>query len=151
MRILLVEDNFLIGDALHDHIVADGWDVDWVLTLAAARVAADEGSYALVLLDLHLPDGSGLCLLRSLQQTSPHIPVIILSAYDQASDRIEGLENGAIDYLTKPFDLGDALVRIRRFARPQGISPWWPSLKTIAGCGLRTINGVSKKSVSHFD
>ncbi|WFR99148.1 response regulator [Rhizobium tumorigenes] len=151
MRILLVEDNFLIGDALHDHIVADGWDVDWVLTLAAARVAADEGSYALVLLDLHLPDGSGLCLLRSLQQMSPNIPVIILSAYDQASDRIEGLKNGAIDYLTKPFDLDDALVRIRRFARSQGLATCWPSLKTIAGYGARIATGVSKKSAGRFD
>ncbi len=135
MRILLVEDNFLIGDALHDHIVADGWTVDWVLTLAAAHAAAEAGCYALILLDLHLPDGNGLCLLKHLHQTAPIVPVIILSAYDQASDRIEGLENGAIDYLTKPFDLGDALARIRRFASPPRSTLPRPRLETIAITG----------------
>ena len=118
MHILLVEDNFLIGDALHDHMVAQGWKVDWVLTLETAMLAVDEGCYALVILDLHLPDGSGFALLRRLQDASCGTPVIILSAYDQTSVKIAGLECGAVDYLPKPFDLNDALARIDRVARP---------------------------------
>lgn len=119
MHILLVEDNVLIGDALHDHMVAQGWYVDWVMTFATAKLAIDAGCYALVVLDLHLPDGDGFDLLRHMQDASCGTPVIILSAYDQMSVKIAGLEGGAVDYLPKPFDLNDAVVRIDRFAIPR--------------------------------
>jgi len=151
LRILLVEDNLLIGDALHDHVVADGWDVDWVLDLKSALAAAGKRSYALMLLDLHLPDGSGLNLLRHLRDTSAMVPVIILSAYDQASDRIEGLEIGAIDYLTKPFDLSEVIARIHRFATPRRSGPHLrPSLKTIASSGDHNGKGESQGIFRRF-
>lgn len=104
----------MIGEALRDHLVAGGWSVDWSMELQAARRAADRTTYALVLLDLHFPEGNGLELLRHLRRKSPFVPVIILSAYDQLSDRIKGLELGAADFLVKPFDLHEMIFRIRR-------------------------------------
>lgn len=120
MQILLVEDNLIIGEALSDHIAASGWSVDWSVDLESAGRATRARAYALILLDLRLPDGSGLDLLRQLRAQSPLVPVIILSAYDQVSDRIEGLEIGAVDYLVKPFDLSEMIARIRRFVAPRG-------------------------------
>ena len=114
MPVLLVEDNFIIGNALRDHIAADGWSVDWSVDLRSAIAATDQRSYRLILLDLHLPDGSGLDLLRRLNECLSMPPVIILSAYDQLSDRLEGMKLGAADYLVKPFNLLEMIARIDR-------------------------------------
>jgi two-component system OmpR family response regulator len=119
LRILLVEDNEIIGNALRDHIRAGGWTVDWIADLRSAMLAVDAASYSLILLDLHLPDGTGLDLLRQLRCQPQMVPVIILSAYDQVSDRLEGLELGAIDYLVKPFDLSELVARIDLFIEDQ--------------------------------
>jgi two-component system, OmpR family, response regulator len=113
VRVLLVEDDEIIGDALHDHVVADGWDVDWVKDLKSALSATQARIYAVILLDLRLPDGSGLEVLRRLQCQSRETPVIVLSAYDQVSDQLESRGSGAIDYLVKPFDLSELISRIR--------------------------------------
>jgi two-component system OmpR family response regulator len=119
LRILLVEDNEIIGNALRDHIRASGWTIDWVADLRSAALVIDAARYALILLDLRLPDGSGLDLLRRLQSRPQMVPVIILSAYDQVSDRLEGLALGAIDYLVKPFDLSELVARIDLFIEDQ--------------------------------
>jgi two-component system OmpR family response regulator len=110
--VLLVEDNLIIGNALRDHVAADGWAVDWSLDLRSAIAAVDRRSYTLILLDLHLPDGTGLDLLRHLRAHLSMPPVIILSAYDQLSDRMEGLKLGAADFLVKPFNLVEMIARI---------------------------------------
>lgn len=115
LRILLVEDNEIIGNALRDHVAASGLTVDWLANLQSALLAVEGGDYALILLDLHLPDGSGLDLLKRLGERLECIPVIILSAYDQVSDRLVALELGAIDYLVKPFDLSEMITRIETF------------------------------------
>lgn len=107
MNVLLVEDNPVLGDAVCDHVSANGHDVEWCQTLADATAAADRGDHALVLLDLRLPDGNGLSLLRRLRSRSNDVPIIILTAHDQVSDRIEGFSCGATDYLVKPFGLSD--------------------------------------------
>lgn len=120
MRILLVEDNDLLGDAIHDHVVAAGYAVDWVADLETGIQAADGARYDLVLLDLRLPDGSGLSLIRRLRQGVRRVPVMVLSSYDQLSDRIEALEVGSVDYLIKPFDLSELLYRIRQAVIPAG-------------------------------
>lgn len=116
MRILLVEDNMLIGNAVRDHMVAHDWTVDWATDLMSATAAVDQTRYGLVLLDLRLPDGNGLDLLRHMKDGSPLPPVIIMSAYDQISDQIEGLRIGAVDYLIKPFNLDELVLRIGRIA-----------------------------------
>jgi len=107
MNVLLVEDNAVLGDAVCDHVSASGHSVEWCLTLADATRAADSGDYGLVLLDLRLPDGNGLSLLRRLRGRSNDVPIIILTAHDQVSDQIEGFTCGATDYLVKPFGLQD--------------------------------------------
>lgn len=117
MRVLLVEDDDVIGDAVRDHIVADGHAVDWAKSIGSATEYLAVGDYALVLLDLQLPDGNGLRLLKDLRLDGHGMPVIVLTARDQISDRIEGLNTGADDYLVKPFDLGELSARMGAVAR----------------------------------
>jgi two-component system OmpR family response regulator len=117
MRLLLVEDEPMLGDAVRERISRDGHAVDWVLRLDDAKAALAGVGYDLVLLDLHLPDGRGLDLLRAMRQRGDRRPVLILTARDQIRDRIEGLNAGADDYLVKPFDLDELTARIGAIAR----------------------------------
>jgi two-component system OmpR family response regulator len=117
MNVLLVEDNAILGDAVYDHVSANGYSVEWCLTLADATRAVDSGEYGLVLLDLRLPDGSGLSLLRRLRGRANNVPIIILTAHDQVSDQVEGFTCGATDYLVKPFGLSDLDLRIQSVTR----------------------------------
>ena len=120
VRILLVEDDPGLGAALSDHVEAEGHTPDWVRDLADARASLDTIAYDLVLLDLTLPDGHGVDFLRRLRRDGGQVPVIILTARDRVTDRIEGLNAGADDYLVKPFDLSELTARIwavsRRYA-----------------------------------
>jgi DNA-binding response OmpR family regulator len=117
MRVLLVEDEPSLGEAVRDHIVAEGHAVDWLTNLGEATAAAQVMAYELILLDLHLPDGSGLDFLKARRRTGDVAPVIILTARDQVSDRIEGLNSGADDYLVKPFDLAELAARVAAVSR----------------------------------
>lgn len=117
MRILLIEDDTVLGAAVRDQIAADGHSVDWMMRLDAARDAMAGTAYDLVLLDLMLPDGLGLTFLKALRGRGDTTPVIILTALDQVSDRIDGLNAGADDYLVKPFDLAELSARIGSVAR----------------------------------
>jgi len=117
MRILLIEDDTILGAAIRDQIAADGHSVDWVMRLDTARDALAGAAFDLVLLDLMLPDGLGLTFLKALRGRGEVTPVIILTALDQVSDRIDGLNAGADDYLVKPFDLAELSARIGSVAR----------------------------------
>ncbi|WP_417702073.1 response regulator transcription factor [Pseudophaeobacter sp.] len=117
MRILLIEDDAVLGAAIRDQIAGDCQSVDWVQRLDAAQDAMAGASYDLVLLDLMLPDGRGITFLKALRMRGDVTPVIILTALDQVSDRIEGLNAGADDYLVKPFDLAELSARIGSVAR----------------------------------
>jgi two-component system, OmpR family, response regulator len=123
MRILLIEDDAVLGAAVRDQIAGDGHSVDWVQRLDAAEHAMAGVPYDLALLDLMLPDGRGLPFLRRLRSRGQATPVIILTALDQVSDRIEGLNAGADDYLVKPFDLAELSARIGSVARRYGGNP----------------------------
>lgn len=123
MRILLIEDDMVLGAALHDQLVDDRHSVDWVQRLDAAQSAIAGVSYDLILLDLMLPDGRGIPFLKRLRERGDIKPVIILTALDQVSDRIEGLNAGADDYLVKPFDLAELSARIGSVARRYGGNP----------------------------
>ncbi|WP_374641392.1 response regulator transcription factor [Tabrizicola sp.] len=123
MRILLIEDDTVLGAAVRDQIAADGQSVDWVRRLDAASDALGGTGYDLVLLDLMLPDGMGLAFLRRLRARGDVTPVIILTALDQVSDRIDGLNAGADDYLVKPFDLAELSARIGSVARRYAGNP----------------------------
>lgn len=117
MRVLLVEDDAHLGEAVREQIVADGHSVDWVQLLAAAGETFDAANYDLVLLDLMLPDGRGFDFLKRIRARGDTTPVVILSARDQVSERIAGLNAGADDYLVKPFDLSELSARIGAVAR----------------------------------
>lgn len=123
MRILLVEDDSILGAAVRDQIAADGQSIDWVTRLDAAGDAVAGAAYDLLLLDLMLPDGRGISFLKGLRSRGDVTPVIILTALDQISDRIEGLNAGADDYLVKPFDLAELSARIGSVARRYSGNP----------------------------
>ena len=117
MRILLIEDEAALARPLKDHLEAGHHVVDWFGTLDEGESAVRAMEYAVVLLDLHLPDGDGLTLLGNLRDRQDRTPVIILSARDKVSDRIAGLNRGADDYVIKPFDLDEVGARIQTVCR----------------------------------
>jgi two-component system OmpR family response regulator len=117
MRILLIEDDASLGEAVRDHVAADGHAVDWARRLEEAEDARAGVDFDLILLDLNLPDGAGLSFLKDLRKRRELTPVIILTAMDQISWRIEGLNAGADDYLVKPFDLSELSARLAAVGR----------------------------------
>jgi two-component system OmpR family response regulator len=123
MRVLLVEDAPRLGEAVREQIADDGHAVDWVQCLAHARNSVRTTPYDLILLDLMLPDGRGLDFLRQQRGAGDVTPVIILTAQDQISDRIAGLNAGADDYLVKPFDLFELSARVAAVARRYSGNP----------------------------
>lgn len=123
MRVLLIEDDKAIGGAVRDHIAAAGHAVDWAQNLAMARDFRAVSGYELMLLDLGLPDGRGIDLLREMRRAGDKAAVLILSARDQIAARIEGLNAGADDYLVKPFDLDELSARVAAVARRYASQP----------------------------
>ena len=117
MRILLIEDDYVLGAAIRDHLAAEGQSVDWMQRIDDAEAALSTIRYELILLDLNLPDGRGLDLLRRVRAGGGPTPVIIATAQDQIAIRIEGLNAGADDYLVKPFDLSEMSARLSAVAR----------------------------------
>ena len=117
MRLLLVEDTADLAQSVLRFLTAAGHAVDHAPDAATAAEAVALTDYACVVLDLGLPDGSGLDLLRQWRRAGLRIPVLIATARDQISDRIAGLDAGADDYVVKPFDLHELAARIRANAR----------------------------------
>jgi two-component system response regulator QseB len=117
MRLLLVEDDRMIGQSVQRGLRQDGYTVDWVLDGRSAELALDAATYELVLLDLGLPRKDGLLVLQQLRSARNSVPVLILTARDTVADRIKGLDAGADDYLVKPFDLDELSARIRALLR----------------------------------
>lgn len=120
MRVLLVEDEPDMAKLISEGVGADGLVVDTVGSIDEADAAIAIARYALVLLDRRLPDGDGLVLLRRMRTTQPGVPVIVLTALDGTADKIHGLDEGADDYLTKPFDADELRARIRAALRRPG-------------------------------
>jgi len=125
MRLLLVEDDPMIGEALRAGLKRDGFTVDWVREARAAQAALRTAPlpFELLLLDLGLPGGDGLELLKSERQRGLALPVLIITARDAVSDRVQGLDAGADDYLIKPFDLDELGARIRALLRRRSARP----------------------------
>lgn len=117
MRILLVEDDTVIGEAVREQLTTDGHSVDWSPRLDTAHDVFESAAFDLILLDMMLPDGRGITFLKTLRKRGSTVPVIIMTALDQLSDRLDGLNAGADDYLTKPFDLAELSARIGAVAR----------------------------------
>lgn len=124
MRILLVEDEAEFAKAMRGALERDRFVADWVTSISLAREASRSQVHELVLLDRTLPDGDGLSLIPQLRVDNPGVPIIVLSARGELSDRVAGLDDGADDYLVKPFDLEEMLARIRAVQRrPNELAP----------------------------
>jgi DNA-binding response OmpR family regulator len=120
MRVLLVEDDNMIGQSLQQALAEHGLSVDWVRDGVLAQDALTQGSYSAVLLDLGLPRRSGLEVLRRARQDGNRTPMLVLTARDGVDDRVSGLDLGADDYLVKPFELRELLARMRAIIRRAG-------------------------------
>ncbi|MFX0546371.1 response regulator [Roseovarius sp. S1116L3] len=117
MRILIVEDDATLADGLSVGLRLSGFTPELVETCADADEALEQGGFAAVALDIMLPDGSGLDILSGMRARGDRTPVLLLTALDQVSDRIAGLDLGADDYLGKPFDLDEVTARLRSIVR----------------------------------
>jgi two-component system OmpR family response regulator/two-component system response regulator QseB len=117
MRVLLVEDDEMIGQSLRKALEANGWSVDWVKEGLLAQSAMADGGYACVLLDLGLPRRDGIEVLRIARANGDRTPVLVLTARDGLDDRITGLDVGADDYLLKPYEFRELLARMRAVIR----------------------------------
>lgn len=117
MRALLVEDDPMLGDALRTGLTQDGHAVDWVTTARKATAAIATTEYDAILLDLGLPDGDGIDVLRATRRNGHRTPIIVLTARDSVSERVLALDSGADDYLIKPFDLDELAARLRAIRR----------------------------------
>lgn len=117
MRVLLVEDDALLGDGVRAGLKQAGFAVDWAQDGQAAKLAIETEEYALMVLDLGLPKLNGTELLKWLRGSHSKLPVLILTARDTVSDRVAGLNAGADDYLIKPFDLDELIARLNALLR----------------------------------
>ena len=117
MRLLLVEDDPMIGAGTQKGLRQDGFSVDWVRDGSSAEAALRANTYDTLLLDLGLPRKSGDALLEAIRRAGNDIPVIIVTARDAVGDRVAGLDRGADDYIVKPFDLDELAARIRAVRR----------------------------------
>jgi DNA-binding response OmpR family regulator len=117
MRVLLVEDDRMVGESLREALRQQGLAVDWVRDGRAAEAALAGERFDTVLLDLGLPQRSGLDVLKALRARGDATPVIVLTARDALSDKVSGLDAGADDYLIKPFELDELLARLRAVGR----------------------------------
>lgn len=117
MRVLLVEDDELLGDGLRTGLIQYGYAVDWLKDGLSADQALKTESFDLVVLDLGLPKLAGITVLQNLRARGQTMPVLILTARESVEDRVKGLDSGADDYLTKPFDLDELCARLRALQR----------------------------------
>jgi len=123
VRLLIVEDERRLAERLAKGLREEGFAVDLAGGIATARDRALEFEYDLVLLDLKLGDGSGLDLLREWRDEGNGVPVLVLTARDRLEEKVAGLDAGADDYLTKPFELDELLARIRALLRRRAAPP----------------------------
>jgi DNA-binding response OmpR family regulator len=119
MRILVVEDDPVLSNGLRAGLQMQGATLDIVESCADGRAALEASEFDALVLDLMLPDGSGLDLLAQMRAGGDRTPVLLLTALDEIADRIRGLDAGADDYLGKPFDLDELGARLRAISRRQ--------------------------------
>jgi len=117
MRLLLVEDDDLIGDAIKTGLKQHKYTVDWVKDGNSAVLALKNETFDVVILDIGLPLRSGIEVLKDVRGLGITTPVLVLTARDSISDRVAGLDSGADDYLSKPFDMDELVARIRALLR----------------------------------
>lgn len=141
MRILLVEDDPMIGDAIQGALSDASYATDWVKNGLTALSALETQPYDLVLLDLGLPGKDGLDVLDSIRARNNPVPLLIITARDSLDDRLRGLDGGADDYLLKPFDMAELLARMRAVLRRNG-----GSAQSLLDNGVVALDLVSKQA-----
>jgi len=117
MQVLLIEDDLGLGAGLKAALEQQGYAVEWVVTLDDGEQALDYTAFAAALLDLGLPDGDGLTLLRRLRKRGNGLPILVITARSQRETRLQALNDGADDYVTKPYDLDELLARLKAVIR----------------------------------
>lgn len=117
MRICLLEDDLELGRSLQALLQNADHEVMWLRRIADARQWVQEGQFDALVMDLGLPDGDGMDLLRQLRRSQRKLPMIVITARDAIEDRLSGLDGGADDYLVKPFAGSELLARLRAVAR----------------------------------
>jgi DNA-binding response OmpR family regulator len=125
MRLLLVEDDKMIGESLVRGLRDDGYAVDWVRDGGAAQVALTQPQavFSLVVLDWNLPRQDGLSVLKVVRAAGSTVPILMITARDGVDDRVRGLDSGADDYLVKPFELVELKARLRSLLRRRDVRP----------------------------
>ncbi len=117
MRVLVVEDDQVVGDAVQRALALEGYAVDHVESAERAKAALSTDSFDLAIVDIGLPREDGMQLVRDLRRRGRNLPVLMLTARDGLSDRVNALDLGADDYLTKPFQVAELLARCRALVR----------------------------------
>lgn len=117
MRLLVVEDDAALGQILVRGLSEEGYAVDLSTGVTDARHNATTNTYDSLIIDIGLPDGNGLDLCADLRATGDNTPILMLTARDGLSDKVGGLDSGADDYLTKPFDFPELTARVRALTR----------------------------------
>ncbi|MFT4939608.1 MAG: DNA-binding response OmpR family regulator [Paraglaciecola sp.] len=139
MRILLVEDDIQLATALHHSLRCEGFTANHVHNAKAALLTVQASECDMLILDLGLPDMDGLSLLKQLRQAKHNLPVLILTARDSTEEKIKGLDQGADDYLAKPFEVSELIARLRVIERRLGT----------ASTSIIEIGKVSLDSAAH--
>jgi two-component system response regulator QseB len=121
MRLLLVEDDPMIGESLVRGLRDDGYAVDWVRDGAAGLAALKDrqADFSIAILDWNLPRQDGLSVLQAVRASGNRVPILMMTARDGLTDRVNGLDGGADDYLVKPFELAELKARLRSLLRRQ--------------------------------
>lgn len=123
VRILLVEDDLQLGESLEAALRLERYAVDWLRSGDPVRASLGATPYDLLILDLGLPGVPGIQVLRQLRADRHDLPVLLLTARNTLGDKVDGLDSGADDYLTKPFEMDELFARIRTLLRRSGERP----------------------------
>lgn len=141
MRVLLIEDDVMIGEALQGGLRDASYAVDWLTNGQTALEALSIEQYDIVLLDLGLPGLDGLTLLKSLRVKNNQVTVLIITARDDTEDKIKGLDYGADDYISKPFELSELMARMRAILRRKN-----GGSNTVLSNGLLALNTTTHEA-----
>lgn len=133
ISVLVVDDEAVLAEMVSMALRYEGWEITTAFDGASAVAAARDNRPDAVVLDVMLPDMSGLEVLRKIRETNPQLPVLLLTAKDAVEDRIAGLTAGGDDYVTKPFSLEEVVLRLRALLRRTGVSVESNNTKIVVG------------------